>query len=56
MHAYLEAFERCYPGGRCVVRPAKDECYWVIIDGNRGDRPLHITELREAARMLNAGR
>ncbi len=57
MHNYMESFERCYPGERCKIRWShKDQAYWVYIDGNKGDRPLTEDELREAARMLNAGK
>lgn len=57
---YIQAFERCYPGGRVQVRTVRikgdpDPHYNVYIDGNKGDRPLTWQEMAAATRMRTAG-
>ena len=57
---YIDAFERCYPGGRVQVKPTRvkgdpDMHYWVSIDGSKGDRPLTWQDMAEATRLRTAG-
>lgn len=56
---YINAFLSCYPQKRVELRPAPRRIgggWWVIINGERGDRPLSDSELESAVRDFNRGK
>lgn len=58
MQSYIDAFQKCYPSANVSLKFAgKDNKglpkYWVIIDGNKGDRPLTFAEMSEAISAFN---
>lgn len=57
---YVSAFNSAYPQKRCELEFAYRKNgvshYHVVVDGDRGPRPLTEGELREAARGFRAGK
>lgn len=52
---YIAAFSRCYPGKTVTLRMARDGGYWVLINGEKGERPLTEKEITSATRDFNRG-
>lgn len=53
LQAYREAFLKCYPQKTLDFQKARNGCHWVIINGDRGERPLTPEDMAEATRMFN---
>lgn len=59
---YIDAFLQCYPGKKVEIKKAKKQspnnpaAFFIIIDGERGDRPYSVFELVEATKCLKQGR
>lgn len=60
---YISAFQKHYPQRTVSVKPGrkynpitnrKEPVFHVIIDGDKGDRPLTPDELVEATAMFNS--
>jgi hypothetical protein len=51
---YRDAFTRCYPGTSVEFKKAKDDGTWIVIDGDKGPRPLTPSEVNEAIEGFNA--
>jgi len=52
--AYRDAFSRCYPGKSVEFKRGKDDTTWIIIEGDKGTRPLTNNEVEEAIEGFNA--
>lgn len=54
--SYEEAFRKCYPAHSVRLKPTKlhdgDWGWWIVINGERGDRPLTDRELVEATKSF----
>jgi len=53
--AYLAAFSRCYPEKEASLKPARGGGYWVLINGERGERPLTTGEIISSTKDFNRG-
>ncbi len=53
--SYREAFLRCYPQKSLSFAPARNQCTWVIINEERGERPLTPDDMASAIRDFNRG-
>lgn len=57
---YVSAFNSAYPQKKCEVEFAfkknGEEYFHIIIDGDKGHRPLTRGEMREAIRAFMAGK
>jgi hypothetical protein len=56
LESYRNAFESCYPQHRLELKRGKMKNggtgYWVVIDGEKGDRPLSTEEILDAINMF----
>lgn len=50
--AYADAFSKCYPGKSVDFKPGKDGSTWVLIEGDKGTRPLSTSDVLEAVEMF----
>lgn len=57
--AYISAFSRCYPGKTVEFRRAPRHMgggWWVVINGERGDHPLQLSDIESATKDFNRGK
>ena len=52
LNAYTEAFQSCYHDKTVTFQKAKGNAYNVVINGDKGDITLSLSELQEAMRNL----
>ena len=55
LEQYKSAFKRCYPQktidhSHAKRRHGEVDKWWIVVDGDRGERPLTEAELRQATR------
>lgn len=56
---YQNEFERCYPSHKVELKRKGGKegmSYFVIIDGDKGERAMTLGEMTEAIRMFKRGR
>jgi len=61
IQAYISAFQTCYPQKNIRTRFAGTQAdrtpqWWVIIDHDRGERPLTEADMKSATRDFQRGR
>ena len=52
LSAYAEAFQACYHDKNVGFQKAKGNAYHVVINGDKGDITLNLSDLQEATRNL----
>jgi hypothetical protein len=57
LNAYADAFTRCYPTYTVGFQKAKSRegkpVFNVVLNGDKGNRPMTLDEIREAAAALS---
>jgi hypothetical protein len=57
LDAYLESFAKCYPEKNVMIIPAKrgakSKTYRIVIDGDKGNLELSLSDLEEATVAFN---